>query len=174
MIFTPARLGRRAFLSRSSWLFGGAALDLASAPSPGPPRSARSQNLKRVMESCYAAYGELDIEKVLSFYAENCIFEDHTFHLSLHGKAQVREMLQRNRPLVFEIHFEVHNMIISGNWVVTQHLQSGLTQPPKQPGVRARYAVRGASVFEFERGKIKRQTDYYDVATFKQQVGLPG
>jgi hypothetical protein len=33
-------------------------------------------------------------------------------------------------------------------------------------------AVRGTSILELEAGKIRRQSDYWDAATFMKQVGL--
>jgi len=33
-------------------------------------------------------------------------------------------------------------------------------------------SVRGATIFELEAGKISRESDYWDAATFMQQIGL--
>ena len=33
-------------------------------------------------------------------------------------------------------------------------------------------SVRGSSIFELEAGRIRRESDYWDAATFMKQVGL--
>ena len=46
------------------------------------------------------------------------------------------------------------------------------------PATGNRFSVRGASVIELEDGRIRRNSDYYDGATFLRQIGaeirLPG
>jgi steroid delta-isomerase-like uncharacterized protein len=49
------------------------------------------------------------------------------------------------------------------------------TQTGDMPGVPAankRMDVMGASIYEFEGGKIKRKVDYWDVATALRQLGV--
>jgi steroid delta-isomerase-like uncharacterized protein len=162
---------RRTFLSRAAKLSGGTFISLAGAPVSGMQKGRQSRSLAQVVKDCYAAYATLDVERVLTFYAEDCRFEDHTFHLSLRGKDELRKMFNRNRPLILEMRFDISNLIVSGNWVVVQHTQSGLLKPPKAPDAAPKkYSVQGASILEFAHGGILRQTDYYDVVTFNKQV----
>jgi ketosteroid isomerase-like protein len=39
-------------------------------------------------------------------------------------------------------------------------------------GTNKSFEVRGAIVVEFANGKITRNSDYWDLATYKKQVGL--
>jgi ketosteroid isomerase-like protein len=40
------------------------------------------------------------------------------------------------------------------------------------PATNKPFRVRGASVVEFRDGKINRESDYWDLATYLKQVGL--
>jgi len=172
MILQMRHLSRRAFLSRSAKLSGGTLFSLAVNPISGMQKGRQSHSLAQVVKDCYAAYGSLDVERVLTFYAEDCLFEDHTFHFSLRGKDELRKMFNRNRPLILELQFDISNLIVSGNWVVTQQTQFGLTKNPSAPDTAPKkYSVQGATILEFAQGGIVRQTDYYDVITFNKQVG---
>jgi steroid delta-isomerase-like uncharacterized protein len=43
---------------------------------------------------------------------------------------------------------------------------------PGLPATNKPFEVRGASVVEFRDGKISRDSDYWDLATYTRQVGL--
>ena len=58
----------------------------------------------------------------------------------------------------------------AGEWVM-----SGTFAHSSTPGMTAtskRFSVRGASIIEFRQGKICRESLYWDLAAFLQQVGL--
>jgi hypothetical protein len=90
MILQTHHFSRRAFLSRSAKLSGGALFSLAVNPISGTQKGRQSSSLSQALKDCYAAYGSLDVERVLTFYAEDCRFEDPTFHISLRGKDELR------------------------------------------------------------------------------------
>lgn len=41
-----------------------------------------------------------------------------------------------------------------------------------EPATGNRFSVRGVSVLELERGKIRRISDYWDMAAFLRQLGI--
>jgi steroid delta-isomerase-like uncharacterized protein len=43
---------------------------------------------------------------------------------------------------------------------------------PGMPATGKRLSVRGSTILELEAGKIRRESDYWDAATFMRQVGL--
>ena len=55
----------------------------------------------------------------------------------------------------------------ASEWVLTA------TQKGDFPGIPAsgkRFSIRGCSFGEFENGKLKRKSDYWDYASFKKQL----
>jgi steroid delta-isomerase-like uncharacterized protein len=42
---------------------------------------------------------------------------------------------------------------------------------PGLPATGRRFSLRGSAIVELRQGKIKRLTDYWDMATFMKQIG---
>jgi steroid delta-isomerase-like uncharacterized protein len=64
---------------------------------------------------------------------------------------------------------------VAGSWGVMEWVMSGTHKGdfPGLPATGKRFAdVRGTTVVELEGGKIRRNSDYWDAATFMKQVGL--
>jgi steroid delta-isomerase-like uncharacterized protein len=69
----------------------------------------------------------------------------------------------------------LRNRFATSEWAVIEWVMSG-THKGGLPGIRAtgkRFSsVRGTTILELEAGKIRRESDYWDAATFMKQVGL--
>jgi steroid delta-isomerase-like uncharacterized protein len=70
--------------------------------------------------------------------------------------------------------FEVTSRFASGTqggveWVMRGTHRGDL---PGMPATGKQVEVRGASILEFADGKIRRCSDYWDMATFLKQLGL--
>ena len=65
--------------------------------------------------------------------------------------------------------------MITKRWAAIEWAMSG-TQKGDAPGMPATgkpfSSVRGATILELERNKIRRESDYWDAATFMKQLGL--
>ena len=174
MLTIPHVLTRRAFVAQAGQGLSGLALAGAFAPAS----ASAAKNLKQLITDFYAVYESLEVEKLLGFYAEDCRLDDPTFHFKVEGKEKLRALFARQRPLFLSVKFEIKTLLLSGPHAISQHIQTGLIKPslvrPESPPEAAplRYVVEGISLFEFAREKIKRQTDFYDVLTFRQQSGL--
>jgi steroid delta-isomerase-like uncharacterized protein len=151
---------------------GAALIGLAAAQTlTGRVVAAAPLKLEKVVDEFYAAYMALDAGRLLALLADDCFFEDPTFHLKAQGKAEIRKLMEGLLGHYSNIKIELENRIVCGNWVVTQQHFSGLSK--SGPGAEGRQiSVRGASVFGFEKERIRRWTDYYDFATFARQSGL--
>ena len=70
---------------------------------------------------------------------------------------------------------ELTNRFVAGQWAVIEWVMSG-THKGDLPGIpatgKAFSAVRGSIILELEAGKIRRESDYWDAATFMRPVGL--
>jgi steroid delta-isomerase-like uncharacterized protein len=43
---------------------------------------------------------------------------------------------------------------------------------PKIPATGKPFSVRGSTIYELREGKIKRNSDYWDMVTFLKQIGI--
>jgi len=132
-----------------------------------------SADLRRIILAQYAAYEALDVEKLLGFYTEDCVFDDHTFNIHLKSRNELGEMFRQSRQQVLAIRFELLDLITNGRQAVSLHTQTGTAKLRQTPAAEPKnYTVYGVSLMEFAGKKIKRQTDFYDVLGFRKQVGL--
>jgi steroid delta-isomerase-like uncharacterized protein len=173
MLTPPEKFDRRSFVNRSGALLGGALIGFTIAPGlTGPlPLAAAPLKLEKIVDEFYAAYMALDAARLVALLTDDCSFEDPTFHLKAQGKPEIRKLMEGLLQHYSNIKIELENRIACGNWVVTQQHFSGLSKSsPSAEGKQI--SVRGASVFGFEKERIKRWTDYYDFATFARQSGF--
>jgi steroid delta-isomerase-like uncharacterized protein len=62
----------------------------------------------------------------------------------------------------------------TGDPIASEWVMSG-THAGDVPGLPATgksFSIRGASIIELHKGKVSRQTDYYNLVSFLKQVGL--
>jgi len=168
MLTIPHLLTRRSFVAQTGQWLGG----LALASSFPPARAGMAKNPKQLVAALYAAYASLDMEKLLACYAEDGWLEDATFHFKIEGKNKLREFFTSQCPFFLGVKFEIKTLLINGPYAISQHRQSGSVKQGLVPNAGPfQYAVEGISIIEFDREKVKRQTDFYDVLTFRKQSG---
>jgi steroid delta-isomerase-like uncharacterized protein len=116
-----------------------------------------------------------DPERVLALFADDCLFEDVTFGVVVRGKEELRRFVTGAFAAVTDFTYEVIRRFAAGHWAAIEWAMAG-THTGDFPGIPAtgkRFSsVRGTSILELEAGKIRRQSDYWDAATFMKQVGL--
>ncbi len=116
-----------------------------------------------------------DPERLLALFAYDCVFEDVTFGFVARGKDELRRFVNGAFAAVPDFTYGVTRRFATRQWVAIEWVMSG-THKGDFPGIPAtgkRFSsVRGTSILELEAGKIRRESDYWDAATFMRQVGL--
>ncbi len=163
------------YLNRRSFLRGAARAGLALPLSAISVEAfaVAAPDLKKLITQYYAAYEELNLEKALSFYAEDAYFEDPTIHMILRNRKEMHDAFAAIKPLYQRVKFEPSLLLVSGAWLICQHVQSGSLRRSAQAEFKD-YRVQGVSLFEFAGEKIKRQYDYYDALGLRKQTGATG
>lgn len=138
--------------------------------SPISSSNGLTQN-EKLIDDFFAAYSALDVEKLKTFIADDCFFEDPTFHLSANGKAEMQKMFAGMFQIYSNLKIEIENKIVKDDWAIVQQKFSCLIKlrPNEDPKP---VSIRGTSVFKIENGKIKRWTDYFDYVSFVKQTGI--
>lgn len=123
----------------------------------------------------YEAMGwSRDMTALMASYTDDVSYEDPGLDLALKGKEQVRDFAQSFFEAFPDLKAEITSTIVSGNRAASEWRFTG-TQAGPLPGIPATNKVmdvRGASIYEFEGGKIKRKVDYWDFATALKQLGV--
>ena len=97
-----------------------------------------------------------------------------TFGVVARGKEEIRSFVMRAFAAVPDFKYRVTSRFATKEWAVIEWVMSG-THTGDFPGIPAtgkRFSsVRGTTVL-LEAGKIRRESDYWDAATFMKQVGV--
>ena len=102
-----------------------------------------------------AAWSEHDVVKVLSFLADDCLFEDMADGTCTHGKAAVRAYADSFLEAFPDVRFETTNAFISGNYAAIEWTQAGT-----EAATATKQTVRGVSIIEMLDGKFTRVTEW--------------
>jgi steroid delta-isomerase-like uncharacterized protein len=151
-------------------IFGGCATMREAGPRPD------AAALDGVLAAWGPAWSSGDVAKLLPLFTEDVYFED----VPLGAVTKDREALRNFAAGIFagfaNLRFEVTSRFVAADgkrggmeWVFHGRQTKDF---PGMPATNKPFRVRGASVVEFRDGKISRESDYWDLATYLKQVGL--
>jgi steroid delta-isomerase-like uncharacterized protein len=134
-----------------------------------------TSDLERMLDDWAIAWSSNDPELILALFVDDCLFEDVTFGVIARGKEELRSFVKRAFAAIPDFKYELRSRVAVGQWAVIEWAMSG-THKGDLPGIPAtgkRFSsVRGSTILELEAGKIRRESDYWDAATFMKQVGV--
>jgi len=142
-----------------------------------PNISADPQGLENLLDEWALAWSSSDVERLLPLFADSVDYEDVTLGAVNHGKNALREFAAGIFPAFADLKFELKSRFVAadGKSGAMEWIMRG-RQTKDFPGLQATnkpFEVRGATVVEFtDDGKISRDSDYWDLATYMKQVGL--
>jgi steroid delta-isomerase-like uncharacterized protein len=135
-------------------------------------------DLERMLDDWAMAWSSIDNkdpERLLALFADDCVYEDVTLGLVARGKEELRSFVSRAFAAIPDFKYGVTSRFAASQWAVIEWVMSGTHTGdfPGMPATGKRFSsVRGASILELEAGKIRRESVYWDTATFMKQVGL--
>ena len=121
-----------------------------------------------------AAWNSHDTEKMVSFFTDDSVYEDLGIGKIKRGKEELRAFINGFFATFPDHNFEVKSSFISGDWYCAEWVWSGTHKGdiPGLPATGKRFSIRGVSVGELKEGKIKRNSDYYNLMDFLKQIGI--
>jgi steroid delta-isomerase-like uncharacterized protein len=125
--------------------------------------------MTRMLEDYFAAWNSQDVEKILSFFTEYCLYEDVALKRIVRGKAELRALLESVFTDIAGLKMDIKSVFSSGNWGASEWTMSGRfvhSSVPLLTTTGKSFLVRGATAFELSNDKINRNTDYLDVTAF--------
>ncbi len=131
--------------------------------------------VEKVFDEYIAAWNSHDAEKIAEFFTEDGIHEDVAVGSVFHGKSELIAGLNPLFAACPDFKLELKTLFAAGNWVAQEWIMSG-TQTGNLnilgiPAAGKRFSIRGASITRLRDGKIARNTDYWDMASMRQQLG---
>ena len=149
---------------------------LALTPPSTAAYGADNQALERILDQWATAWSSNDSERLLPLFTDNIVYEDVTFGAVNQGKTALRDFATATFGAFEDLKFELKSRMVAADgksgameWVWRGRQTKDF---PSLSATNKPFEVRGATVVEFSDGKISRNSDYWDLATYMKQVGL--
>jgi steroid delta-isomerase-like uncharacterized protein len=120
-----------------------------------------------------AAWSSHDLNRVASLFTDDCVYEDVTMNVVNRGKEQLKAFGAAFITAVPDLGVELTDCFMTEDRAGMEWLLSG-THRGDLPGIPAtgkQVSLRGCTICELRGGKIQRNSDYWDMATFLKQIG---
>ncbi len=131
-------------------------------------------NLKKFAKDYIGAWDSHDADKIASFFTDDCVYEDLAAGIVNRGKKELKDFIKATFIWSPDLKFELKSSFGAGDQVASEWVMSGTHAGEfgGMPPTGKTFSLRGASILELREGKIYRNSDYYNAASFLQQVGL--
>jgi steroid delta-isomerase-like uncharacterized protein len=132
-------------------------------------------DMERIMNDYSAAWNSHDMERILSFFMDDVVYEDVAIGKVNRSKKELKDFISSLFVDFPDFKIEMKSGFNTGDWSAGEWVMSGTFAHSSIPGLPATgksFSVRGASITEFRKGKISRNSDYWNMTSFLQQVGL--
>jgi len=133
-----------------------------------------SDDVEDLLREENAAWNAHDVERIAAFYTDDCFKEDIAVGKATHGKEPMKVLVSGAFSAIPDMKIELVTLFYCGESAATEWTMSGSysSDYPGFPQAAGRhFSVRGASIMELRNGKISRISDYWNFASFLQQVG---
>lgn len=129
---------------------------------------------ERAIEDWGRHWSSHDLDRLLPLFTDDVVYEDVTLGAVNHGQGELRAFAEGFFVGFPDVTFELTSRFATGSqggaeWVMRGTHRGDL---PGMPASGKHVEVRGASIFEFVGGRIRRCSDYWDMVTFLKQLGL--
>jgi steroid delta-isomerase-like uncharacterized protein len=131
-------------------------------------------DVESMLADYLSAWNSHDVGKIPSFFTDDCLYEDVAVGAVSRGKEELKAFVGSTFAAFPDFKIQLTSRFIAGDWRASEWIMSG-TQAGDLPGIPATgksFSVRGASIIELRGGKIRRNSDYWNMASFLQQIGL--
>ena len=129
-----------------------------------------------IVEKWVAAWNSHDVDDIASFYTDDGIHEDVAVGSVFHGKDEIKKGISPLFSACPDFKMELKSIFGNDDRVATEWVQTGTQTEAfgdlKIPATGKSFSVHGASITTLSRGKIARNSDYWNLLTMLQQIGL--
>lgn len=126
-----------------------------------------------LIRELYEVWNTKAVERVEEHFTEDAVYEDVAGGLVSRGWEEIKAMIAEVQRWSPDFHVEMTSVFVAGDRAVTEWRMTGTHQGDLEglPATGKGFSLRGVSLLQFEEGKVKRVTDYYDMSTFLRQLG---
>jgi steroid delta-isomerase-like uncharacterized protein len=129
---------------------------------------------EKMFREYVATWNTHDLDKMVTFFRDDCVYENLPRGQTYHGKDQLKGWAKMSFDAIPDFKLDVTSLFVSGDWIACEWVMVG-TQTGAAPGLPATgksFSVRGSTIAQLKDGRILRNADYWDMATFLRQLGF--
>ena len=133
------------------------------------------EQIRRLVSELYAAWSLHRPEAIDAIFTDDAVYEDVAAGQRHNGKKAIKEFLCATFAWAPDFRVNMLSLTIGNDSAATEWISEGIQTGPigDLPASGNGFRLRGASILTFRDGKIANVTDYYDMTTFKRQLGEP-
>ncbi|MEX1147696.1 MAG: SgcJ/EcaC family oxidoreductase [Sphingomonadales bacterium] len=129
---------------------------------------------EKLLDDMYAAWRAHDAEKVASYYAQDCVYEDMAMGVVNRGRDGVLNFAREVYGTMPDFRVEYETRFATetdgaGQWIITA-TWNGPFEGVDRTGRKVRFT--GLSLYRFRDGKISHAKDCWDFSVMMKQMGL--
>jgi len=128
----------------------------------------------RTIEEYIAAWDASDLEKVLTYFADELVYEDMCLQHTMHTKDELRAFWQAWFDVVADNTGKIEYLMVDGEQYMFEWTVTGTLNGPFGPiqGTGQHIVLKGASVGTVRDGVIVADRDYWDLTQVLKQLGV--
>ena len=122
----------------------------------------------------FASWKTHDVEKIASFFTDDCVYDNVAREQTYRGKDQLKGWAKASFDAIPDFKLDITSLFASGDLLACEWIMTGTLsgKSPELPATGKGFSVRGSTIVQLKDGKIQRNADYWDLATFLRQVDL--
>jgi steroid delta-isomerase-like uncharacterized protein len=153
-----------------------AAGSVPASPSQGGSSLTAARPLPRIVTRWAAAWNSGSPDRMAALFTADGVYEDLAFQTTFRGPEGVATWVSITTRSIRDARVEVLDAFRRGDRVAVRWTFSGRDTGAFAPGLpptAGAFSVPASSLFELRGGKLRRVTDFYNLADLLRQVGLP-
>ena len=112
------------------------------------------------------AWSTHDVERIAGYFTEDAVYEDVALGEVNRGKSAIKRFAESTFAALPGFAIKQKSLVVGDGSAAMEWIMTGTDRATER-----RFSVRGVSIMELEGGKIRRNSDYWNMADFQRQTG---
>ena len=174
---TNRRRDRRSMLGGAAGVAATGLVTRLGAPTKAAAQEATPGPMPPLLEAWAAAWSSGDVDQLVALYTPDALYEEVVDDgIVARGPKAIREVLAGGPFAAFpdDLRIELLSGFAAGGWAAAEWRQTSTHTGdlPDFPATGRIVDFRGATIFELEGDKIRRDSEYFDWYTVMVQLGI--
>jgi steroid delta-isomerase-like uncharacterized protein len=140
------------------------------------PQADRTEtNPEALVQGLADFWATKDLGMIDTLFTDDCVYEDVPDLQAYNGKQEVVQFLSDILAWAPDTRVVYEATYLGDDWATLEWVWSGTQTGDIEGLIEATgkpFSIRGSTILEFQDGKIKRNTDYYNSGRFLYQLGV--